>query len=163
MATLGWLCLWLCVCSLLEHLIHRHVMHTPCPGLRGICRGHRQHHAEYPSGSMQETTRRSPPDDLWLPGWLLLLLVAVALPLAWAVPAAGVPLVVLVSLHWLVWGLIHTHMHTGAHGWVRWIPGYGALARHHARHHVRPDRNLNVILVPFADWLLGTWERGERR
>jgi hypothetical protein len=60
------------------------------------------------------------------------------------------------AAHNRIWGIIHKEMHIpdDRNFFKRWGV-YRFLARHHFMHHVRPLKNMNVV-VPFADFVLGS-------
>ncbi len=63
-------------------------------------------------------------------------------------------------VHHLTWNLIHVQMHTGKEKRSRWFANSQLclfLARYHYMHHVYPRVNFCVV-VPLADWLMGTYK-----
>jgi hypothetical protein len=60
---------------------------------------------------------------------------------------------------------LHDAVHYPGQTRLEWLPGFGALDRHHYLHHIDPGANVNFLL-PLGDLLLGTlrtrrtaWER----
>jgi hypothetical protein len=75
----------------------------------------------------------------------------VALPAAWFVAAVGAT----IAVYYVAYESLHYRMHRPGQTWVERTRGFRAIKRHHLIHHVRMNRNLNVIL-PLADRVLGT-------
>lgn len=86
---------------------------------------------------------------------------------SWALAAAGITpinwfligtVAITCSLYYVGYEGLHYLMHKPSVQWLERMPYFQFIKRHHRIHHVRMDRNLNV-LVPIADFLLGTLVR----
>jgi sterol desaturase/sphingolipid hydroxylase (fatty acid hydroxylase superfamily) len=84
--------------------------------------------------------------------------------LAWILSASGIalPWVGLIAtgvgtfaLYYAGYEGLHHLMHKPRWPWVQNLPYFRFIERHHRIHHVRMNRNLNVLL-PIADFCLGT-------
>ena len=87
--------------------------------------------------------------------WLLIswgLAAAGVLPFNWIFVAA---FAITAGLYYVGYEGFHYLMHKPSIQWLERSRYFQFLKRHHRIHHVRMDRNLNV-LVPVADFLLGT-------
>ena len=71
--------------------------------------------------------------------------------------------VIVMLLHMVAWGMIHTEMHKPRHPWWSKTSIFKFLARHHYLHHFHTrrhePRNFNVVL-PFWDFVLRTASTG---
>jgi hypothetical protein len=101
----------------------------------------------------------------WWGGPLLLLInLAPWSLIAWWLRASGLvlPYVVMLVTFGITFGLyyagyesLHFLMHKPTFPFIERSAYFQFIKRHHRIHHARMDRNLNV-LIPVADWLLGT-------
>jgi hypothetical protein len=87
----------------------------------------------------------------WIALGLLLSAAGVALP--WV--AVSVTVMATVFVYYLGYEGFHLLMHRPSLPWVERAGWFQFLKRHHRLHHVHMHKNLNVLL-PLADWALGT-------
>ena len=74
----------------------------------------------------------------------------------WLSPASALTLAAMVVAHCLVWNAAHVQMHVPERdAWFRHTAWFRMLGRHHFMHHKRSNGHYNVVL-PLADYLLGT-------
>lgn len=163
--------LGLLLISFVEHAIHKHIMHRRrlfawiyrlLPDLLTQFQNHAVlHHGTYykqfdhePNAEGKHFNLRIlPPDTLRLVAAFLPLLVPLALFVS---TVAAATVVVMIIGHNLVWGAVHTQMHIPeGNAWFRDTAYYRFIARHHFMHHQQPGRNYNVVL-PLADFVIGT-------
>jgi sterol desaturase/sphingolipid hydroxylase (fatty acid hydroxylase superfamily) len=74
----------------------------------------------------------------------------------WFIPTFTFVLVGVLTLHHLIWNLIHEEMHIPKRWWIRNFPGFRYLERYHWLHHKYSGKNYNIVL-PFFDWIMGTY------
>ena len=149
--------------SLMEYLIHRHVMHRPALArafknhkLREAFTNHAVlhhkacfavfHHERDPCAIMNIAIDRS----------TSLLIVSLTCLLVFSVDALTSLLLLLGALaHSRLWSEVHAEMHRPQGTWFcnTWIFSY--LKRWHYLHHRHPGKNFNALL-PMWDWVLGT-------
>ena len=137
-------------------------MHRPLWGFTYPFRAHAQvHHVEYGSGPDYYGQPGSGHENVTMAWWNSPILVAVNAPV-------GILAALLFGTWWILPGFLlsmvayygsyeylHWCMHVRGDRWFqktrlfRWIDG------HHHVHHLKPDRNLNVVL-PIADFVFRT-------
>lgn len=89
-----------------------------------------------------------------------ILLAPFAFTLMYISPVSAVMFVICCVVHNLVWSLVHTQMHIPKDVfWKDWAY-FRLLARHHFMHHQDPSRNFNIV-IPMADYLIGTYKKPE--
>jgi len=161
---------WL-VANVFEWTMHRFPMHRPLQP-RILYTNHAIHHHRAFDGPAQEIRTLRDLSVVMMPWYTLVFVFVMASPIAvvaallGGTPLAGVFLVSAV-LYFLMYEVIHTLHHLSAVQLQR-IPfgtsrAVAALrAQHHAHHQLRRMTEINFnVTFPFADWLLGTFERGQ--
>lgn len=157
------------VISVLEHLVHRHLMHRrPLPPqvyrwfpvLSRYLHAHATlHHTIYyrrfnfePDPVGREVDMR-----LSLKTGALLYLSTIPLlsAMAWVDPICAASFSVAITAHMYLWGQLHHEMHIPASRFIQSCTSYRLLARYHYLHHRYPRKNFNVV-IPLADFLFGT-------
>ena len=157
--------------SFTEHAIHRHLMHRhrlPAWVYRASGEFETQfhnhavlHHTTYykvfdqePSGEGKYLNLRILPPDV-ARVFALFSPLCVAL-WVWLSLASALTLCAMILSHILLWNAVHVQMHVPEHQrWFRETGWFRLLARHHFMHHQRSNRHFNVVL-PIADYLVGT-------
>ena len=160
------------ITSVLEHVIHRNLMHVKAlpafvykrvPFLAWILDEHaRLHHSVYykqfdlepnPEGKHQNICIGF--DQTIIMGMAMMpfiLLVACVSPVASVIFCIGG------LTHNRTWNLVHTQMHMPKSVFWARTPFYRFLAYHHFMHHQSPRNHLNVVL-PLADFIFGTTQK----
>ena len=87
----------------------------------------------------------------WVVASLVLAAFGVSLPYVAFLLGFGV----ITTLYYIGYEGLHFYMHNPRGTWIERSWFFRAINRHHKIHHVRMDRNLNV-LIPFADLVMGT-------
>jgi hypothetical protein len=157
--------------SFIEHSIHRHIMHRhrlPAWMYRASEDFETQfqnhavlHHGTYYKVFDHEPSREGKYFNLRILtpdiARLIVLFSPVCIALwVWLSPASALTLGAMVLSHCLLWNAAHVQMHVPErNSWFREAAWFRLLARHHFMHHRRTNRHFNVVL-PLADYLLGT-------
>jgi hypothetical protein len=158
----------LCYSSFFEWLLHRHLMHST-RFLRYPHRAHQlEHHGifkadgSYFLGELHEAGDEKHLTFAW---WNVPVLLSVNLPIfaglyfwvgIW--PALGV--FAAMVAYYAAYEYLHYCMHVPRVRRLERSRWFRAIQAHHRAHHVYYFRNLNVVL-PLADWVLGTKVRAE--
>jgi hypothetical protein len=154
-----------------EHAIHRHTMHRKRlpswvyrvnPDMSAQFHNHAVlHHATYYKRFDYEPSAEGKNFNLRIPFTDTLRVLAgfavVPIALAYFVSVlSAVTFVALVIAHNQLWGVVHVQMHIPEkERFFRNSAYFRFIARHHFMHHVRMGKNYNVV-VPLADFVLGT-------
>ena len=175
-SVIAWFVAMVVLMSLVEHQVHRQLMHRKprngllksLPARQRIFTSHAvEHHSQYrkvfhdaplPAGE-DRGIRLNLGEGLLesLPLSLLLGLVAYASGLTtFLIGAAIWPAVV--ALHHTLWNQIHLEMHQPKQRFFSGWQAYKFVARHHFLHHRYPDKNFNVAF-PAGDFICGTIAR----
>lgn len=148
--------------SFFEWALHRHVMHRPLLFLRYPFRAHAlTHHVIFGSGPDYHLRHPEHAEKVRMAWWngplLLLINVPVAGAVGWAAGStwAGGSFMAAIVLYYALYEFLHWCMHVPRRRWFQSWRSFQWIDRHHRLHHLRPDRNLNVVL-PLADTVLGT-------
>jgi hypothetical protein len=153
--------------SFAEWAIHHRLMHHPIFRFNHFFRGHAQvHHGRYQADSTYTAGGR-PPSDVTFAWWAMPFPILLHVPpltalAVWVSTPAAVGVFIAFALYQATYEYLHYCMHV-PHG--RWFERTGAfrwITTHHFQHHGKHDTNLNVIL-PIADYLLGTRQRPDQR
>lgn len=129
-----------------EYLAHRYAMHRGSLGMWYFWQEHAiEHHHK---GRNDINLEISPITALVLGSPLL----------AWC-PVVGWSFAFVVVSLALGYCVVWTALHKAHHGigclWLRRMPGYAALYRHHLLHHLNPTKNFGAVFI-FSDRLFGT-------
>ena len=149
--------------SFAEWFIHRMLMHRPVFRFRHFYVGHALvHHGVYRADSSYVVGDR-PLEQLTLAWWAMPLPVlsqAVYLaPIAiWVSLPAAAGAFLAFTLYQASYEYFHFCMHVPRNRWFERSWAFRWINDHHFQHHRKNDSNLNIIL-PFADFLLGTRRR----
>jgi sterol desaturase/sphingolipid hydroxylase (fatty acid hydroxylase superfamily) len=150
------------ILSLMEYMIHRHLMHrNSCAKLlqnRHLANAFRDHalihHArcyavfDKEKGSCAAINIRVKP--------LTMLIVTLPCLLAFLLdPITSLVLIVGAIANGAVWSQIHDEMHRPRGAWFSNLGAYKYLKRRHYLHHRHPDTNFNTLFIMW-DWVLGT-------
>ena len=176
LSIVAWFVVMVVLMSLIEHQVHRRLMHRKPrnPLLKKLHARQRiftshavEHHSQYRKVFHDDPL--PPGDDRGirlnliegllecLPLSLILGLVAYTTGLTTFYSAAIVwPAVV--ALHHTIWNQIHLEMHQPKKRFFSDWQAYKFVARHHFLHHRYPDKNFNVAF-PVGDFLCGTIAR----
>ncbi len=176
LSIVAWFVVMVVLMSLVEHQVHRQLMHRKPrhPLLKKLHARQRiftshavEHHSQYRKVFHDDPL--PPGDDRGirlnliegllecLPLSLILGLVAYTTGLTTFYSAAIVwPAVV--ALHHTIWNQIHLEMHQPKKRFFADWQAYKFVARHHFLHHRYPDKNFNVAF-PVGDFLCGTIAR----
>lgn len=176
LSIVAWFVVMVVLMSLIEHQVHRRLMHRKPrnPLLKKLHARQRiftshavEHHSQYRKVFHDDPL--PPGDDRGirlnliegllecLPLSLILGLVAYTTGLTTLYSAAIVwPAVV--ALHHTIWNQIHLEMHQPKKRFFSDWQAYKFVARHHFLHHRYPDKNFNVAF-PVGDFLCGTIAR----
>ena len=176
LSIVAWFVVMIVLMSLIEHQVHRRLMHLKPrnPLLKKLHARQRiftshavEHHSQYRKVFHDDPL--PPGDDRGirlnliegllecLPLSLILGLVAYTTGLTTFYSAAIVwPAVV--ALHHTIWNQIHLEMHQPKKLFFAYWQAYKFVARHHFLHHRYPDKNFNVAF-PVGDFLCGTIAR----
>ena len=176
LSIVAWFVVMIVLMSLIEHQVHRRLMHRKPrnPLLKKLHARQRiftshavEHHSQYRKVFHDDPL--PPGDDRGirlnliegllecLPLSLILGLVAYTTGLTTFYSAAIVwPAVV--ALHHTIWNQIHLEMHQPKKRFFADWQAYKFVARHHFLHHRYPDKNFNVAF-PVGDFLCGTIAR----
>lgn len=145
----------LVVVALIEHTVHRHLMHRVLFDwriFRLIFGGHAVvHHRQKRNDS-----------NIRLP---------IYTHVAWGLPSvalvsffdyAGAVILALAFLfHPLFWTKLHRAIHGVENNWTQSLWFFDAIAHHHLEHHRRPGKNFGAVFI-FTDYLFRTASRPER-
>lgn len=149
--------------SFFEWTLHRYVMHRPLLFLRYPFRAHAlTHHGIFDGGATYHLRDPGHVDKVRMAWWngpvLLLINAPVAGLVAWAAGSvwAGAGFITAIALYYALYEFLHWCMHVPRPRWFQSWRGFRRIDRHHRLHHLKPDRNLNVVL-PLADLVLGTY------
>jgi len=165
----GWLVFSYVVVSLVEWLIHRHLMHRKrlpkwvyrrSPYLLSVFEAHavRHHHRYYAEFDYEpDPAGRDFNIDIKLGDTLAVLVAASPLfaVVFWISPLGGTIFFVISAAHNFAWNLVHREMHWAPHGPLASSSIFRALARQHLLHHRQVKTNYNVVL-PLWDSIFGT-------
>jgi sterol desaturase/sphingolipid hydroxylase (fatty acid hydroxylase superfamily) len=133
--------------ALLEYVIHRWVMHGRRCGK--FFREHTiEHHARRRNGIYVTLPLRTS----------LKVTAPLAVLLLWW-PVLSVALLAVAVVHCGMWTALHHSFHDTGHGWVRRIPGWSFLQRHHLEHHRNPHVNFGGVFGPCLDLVFRTTSR----
>ncbi len=149
--------------NLFEWWIHRTIMHRPVRGFMGIYNRHTLAHHRFFTDTEPsfDTTRDF--RIVFFPPYALVAFIALSLPPAGLLIAAGLPnagwllLITNVALY-LNYELFHYCCHVKDDRLVNRIPLVNSIRRHHIAHHdpaIMMERNFNLT-YPIADWFFGT-------
>lgn len=149
--------------SFFEWTLHRFLMHRPFVLLKYPFRAHAiTHHSTFGAGDdyhLQKPEDRKVVRMAWWNAPALLALNApVALLAAWAVGSWWVVpgFVAAFAFYYGMYEYLHWCFHVpNPQRWFQETAVYRWIDRHHRLHHLRPHRNLNVVL-PIADFCLRT-------
>lgn len=148
--------------SFFEWVLHRHVMHRIFLFLRYPFRAHAlTHHGIFDGGQDYHLRSDEHAGKVRMAWWnapvLLLVNAPVAVLVAWAVGSvwAGGGFMAAIAVYYAAYEYLHWCMHVPRPRWFQSTRLFRRLDRHHRMHHLRPDRNLNVVL-PLADVVVGT-------
>lgn len=146
MEILTTLLLMLVYAMLIEYGVHRWAMHIPLFGKHKFWREHHiEHHAHHRFDVSIDLTP-----------WQVL---ALFIPLMPAAFWFGWPLLVGMAVYSLIysaaWTVVHRAMHNLGCAWVKRVPGYRAVERHHLLHHDHPTTNFAALWIS-TDLLFGT-------
>lgn len=156
----------ICLISLFEWLIHRHLLHGAwvyrrVPGARFL---YRRHHIEHHAQGKNEY--RPHIDLIPLDYFPVLPFMSIA-AIRWLYfgqhggLTSLVAQVISCTIHMLLWNGTHRAIHGLDPGsWANKLPWYDRIRRHHEGHHADPRTNLNIVF-PLCDYLFGTIYRGE--
>jgi hypothetical protein len=151
------------VLSLIEYMIHRHLMHRPTAakifGSKYLLETFREHAVIHHHDCYAVFDREPDPCattniKIW-PGTSLMVIAApclVTLPVD--ALTAFVFLIGALMNGW-IWSAIHSEMHRPSDAWFSTIGAYNFLKRWHFLHHRHPGTNFNTAF-PMWDWFLGT-------
>jgi hypothetical protein len=158
------------VISLVEYVLHRHVMHRQrlpklayklLPGLYTQFHDHAVlHHGTYYKEFDYEPNAVGRTHNICInlvnTLRISLVLSPLIVPLALFVSLASALTVVgMTLLHNRLWSLVHMQMHVpDPRSWIAKTRYFKAIAIHHFMHHERSAKNYNVV-VPLADFVLG--------
>jgi hypothetical protein len=153
--------------SFAEWVIHRGLMHHPFLWFKHFFNGHAKvHHRKYQGGATYSVGDR-PHDDLTLAWWAMplptlfhvpfLLIIAV-----WVSAPAAVSILVAFALYQATYEYLHYCMHVPRNRWFERTGAFRWINAHHLQHHKKHNTNLNIVL-PIADFLLGTRQRPRQR
>lgn len=149
--------------SFFEWALHRYVMHRPILFLRYPFQAHAlTHHAIFGSGPdyhLRHAEHAGKVRMAWWNGPVLLLINApIAGFVSWSAGSAwaGGGFMAAVAVYYALYESLHWCMHVPRRRWFQSWRSFRRIDRHHRLHHLRSDRNLNVVL-PLADAVLGTF------
>ena len=161
----GWFFAMVVLMSLIEHQVHRGLMHKkPRHFLtrnlslrRKIFTSHAvEHHRQYRKWFHDDPVPHGADRGIRLNLWEgLVEALPVSVVLAFFSTTGAIMFPVVVCLHHLTWNQIHMEMHKPEGRFFAKWPAYKCVARHHFLHHRYPDKNFNVAL-PVGDFLFGT-------
>jgi len=156
------------VFSLVEWMVHRHLMHRrPLPAwcyrlayFRATYENHAVlHHRRYyaiydhePDPAGRELNLRFTLSDLLLTNLGFAPLYALAAAWSWS---AALGIAAMLLSYMFLWNALHTEMHIPSNRWPFRNGAFRTLNRRHFLHHRHPSQNLNVVF-PIWDRLLGT-------
>jgi len=154
--------------SFVEWAFHRYWLHRPWLP-KGCFTSHTLvHHQLCKFGDTFEIVEEEQHESLTFKWWggplLILIILSPWLCLAWWSAAIGwalprlpflIALGVTTSLYYAGYEGLHHLMHMPRFPWVERARWFQFLKKHHRIHHIKMNRNLNV-LVPIADFFLGT-------
>ena len=155
--------------SFFEWFLHKYVMHGKPFGFKYAYKGHHEtHHVIFGAGKTYELknhaenkrqlNKKTIPMAWW--NWIVLLIFAVSpvIPIWLTVFSMWWPVIITATvflLYYITYEYFHWCMHDPTGRWFEKTFWFIWINRHHNLHHKNPKTNLNVVL-PFADWLLGT-------
>ena len=147
--------------SFMEWLSHRFILHSKALVKFAYEEHDQAHHVEYGPDQTFEVPGKDYGVDFNTRDWLLF--IAIVMPL-WAGVEylTGKPLLIGVFASTALWlhtfNVIHRHFHAPNGSWIERTWYYKTLKRHHREHHRDARKNLNIVL-PLADFFLGTLKR----
>ena len=153
--------------SFAEWVIHRWLMHRPLYRFDHFFIGHAKvHHGRYRADSTYIVGDR-PRNDLTFAWWAMPFPVLVHAPFLiaialWVSVPAAVGLLVAFSLYQASYEYLHYCMHVPSNRWFERASAFKWINAHHLQHHRKHNTNLNIVL-PIADFLLGTRQRLRQR
>ena len=153
--------------SFAEWVIHRWLMHRPLLRFDHFYVGHAKvHHGKYQADSTYVVGDRALTDltfAWWAMPFPVLFHVPYLVALAiWVSVPAAVGVFVAFTIYQAAYEYLHYCMHVPRNRWFERVSAFQWINAHHLQHHRRHNTNLNVVL-PFADFLLGTRQRLDRR
>ena len=153
--------------SFAEWAIHKRLMHRPLFRFQHFFIGHAKvHHGKYQADSTYVVGDR-PLSDLTFAWWAMpfpvLLhapyLIAIAI---WVSVPGAVGILSAFTLYQVSYEYLHYCMHVPRGRWFERTSAFKWIDAHHLQHHRKHNTNLNIVL-PIADFLLGTRQRLPRR
>lgn len=155
--------------SFFEWAFHRYWLHRPWLPKDCFTNHTLIHHQVCKYDDTFQVTEEEQHESLTFAWWGAPVLIAInMLPwavIAWMVSLAGVALPyaaftltigAVVLVYYIGYEGFHYLMHKPSLGWIERSRPFQFLEKHHRIHHVRMNRNLNVLL-PLADLMLGTY------
>ena len=149
--------------SFAEWVIHRRLMHRPFLRFNYFFIGHAKvHHGKYQADSTYVLGDR-PRRDLTLTWWAMPFPVLFHVPsltaiAVWVSAPAAAGILVAFTLYQAAYEYLHYCMHVPRNRWFEGTSAFRWINAHHMQHHRKHNTNLNIVL-PIADFLLGTRQR----
>jgi Fatty acid hydroxylase superfamily len=154
------------ILSLVEYLVHRHIMHSPrlARALKSkyiwetfwehAATHHRQcydvfDHDDRPCTAVNITVK---------PTTSLLIATVPCVIVLTVDPLTSIVLLMGAMINGAVWSRVHAEMHRPTTAWICQLTLFKYLRRLHFLHHRHPRHNFNT-LCPMWDWILGTTAR----
>jgi sterol desaturase/sphingolipid hydroxylase (fatty acid hydroxylase superfamily) len=159
---------FLLAANAVEWHAHRGLLHRHAPFADRVYRAHAQHHRLFAADDMAVRDAREM-GLVILPWEAFQLALAVALPVALALAAAGQPnlaalWVASAAAHVVACEWLHLAYHLPPGRETRWVPFLGAMRRRHALHHSPRQQRYNLnVTAPLWDLVRGTLVTPARR
>ncbi len=153
--------------SFAEWFIHRMLMHRPVFRFSHFFHGHAKvHHGKYQADPTYTVGDR-PRSELTLAWWAMPFPVLFHVPFliilaVWLTAPVAVGLFIAFALYQASYEYLHYCFHVPRNRWVERASAFNWLNAHHFQHHMKHATNLNIVL-PIADYLLGTRRRPQQR
>lgn len=165
----GWFIGSCVLMSLIEHQVHRRLMHRAnffsgrTNKFKRVFEAHAiVHHGHYSKIFTDEPVPPGEDKEIRLNVHNALIKgapIALIMAFVWW-PGAIIFLAVACLHHW-IWNKVHLEMHKPEQRLFSHWPAYKFLARHHWMHHKHPDKNFNVVF-PLFDYIFGTSVRATK-
>ena len=150
------------VCSFLEWVLHRYIMHRPLGKFVYPYRAHTlTHHRVFRADKTYHLVNEKDMEKIAMAWWNGPVLIAVAqipmIPVAWLTGQWGLlcGTTLAVSCYYGAYEYLHWCMHLPKQRRVERSGIFFRLNGHHLLHHRYMNTNYNVVF-PLADWVLGT-------
>lgn len=156
-------------CSIFEWSIHRYVMHKPILGFNYAFKAHEKvHHVLFGWREdyhlQKEGAEKTIPMAWWNGPVLIAMAVAIPFFISYVIGFWQFCIIfaIVTTLYYATYEYLHWCMHLPKGRWFEETAFFKFIDNHHRIHHLRMNRNLNVVL-PIADFFAGTLVRKSPR